>query len=74
VVIGSGISDGDKHLYSDLPVVVAGRAGGALKTGFYKNYPGTVPLANLWLSLLRAFGGKQPRFADSTGTLTDALA
>ena len=74
VVIGSGISDGDKHLYSDLPVVVAGRAGGALRTGFYKNHPGTVPLANLWLTLLRAFGGTRPRFADSTGVLTDVLA
>ncbi len=74
VVIGSGISDGDKHLYSDLPVVVAGRAGGRLKTGFYQNHPGTVPLANLRLALLRAFGGTQPRFADSTGVLPGVLA
>jgi hypothetical protein len=73
-VIGSGISDGDKHLYSDLPVVVAGRAGGALRTGYYQTYPGKVPLANLWLTLLRAFGGTRPRFADSTGVLSAATA
>ena len=43
-------------------------------TGFYKNSPGTVPLANLWLTVLRAFGGPQSRFADSTGLLADVLA
>jgi hypothetical protein len=74
VVLGSGISDGDKHLYSDLPVLIAGRAGGALKTGFYHNYPGKVPLANLWLTLLHAFGGTHARFADSTGPLRDLRA
>jgi hypothetical protein len=72
-VIGSGLSDGDKHSYSDLPVILAGRAGGVLNTGTYKNYPGTVPLANLWLTLLHAFGHQAPRFADSTGPLKDLL-
>ena len=74
VVLGSGLSDGDAHSYKDLPVIVAGRAGGSLRTGFYKPYPGDRPLADLWLTLLRALGTETPRFADSGGTLGDLLA
>jgi hypothetical protein len=73
VVLGSGISDGDRHSYKDLPVVVGGRAGGALRTGFYRPYPGERPLADLWLTLLQAFGADAPRFADSGGVLAELL-
>ncbi len=72
-VIGSGISEGNSHNYKDLPVVVAGKAGGALATGFYKKFAGEVPIANLWLSLLHAFGVNAPRFADSTAPVKDVL-
>ena len=72
-VIGSGISEGNSHNYKDLPVVVAGKAGGALATGFHKKFAGEVPLANLWLSLLHAFGVNAPRFADSTAPVKDVL-
>ncbi len=74
VVIGSGLSNGNTHSYKDLPVVLAGRAGGRLQTGFYRNYPGEVPLANLWLTLARAFGVNQPRFADSTGPMQNLIS
>lgn len=67
VVLGSGISDGDSHNYKDLPVVIAGRAGGRLRTGSYHAATGEIPLANLWLTLLHAMGGPADRFADSTG-------
>ena len=74
VVIGSGISVGDTHNYKDLPAIVAGRAGGSLDTGAFRNHPGERPLADLWLSLLHAFGSDAPRFADSTGVLPGLLA
>lgn len=73
VVIGSGISDGDTHNYKDLPVALLGRAGGALKTGFHKTYPGERPLADLWLTLLHALGIPTPRFADSSGLVRELL-
>ena len=33
VVYGSGISDGNKHLHHDLPVLAVGKGNGAWKTG-----------------------------------------
>ena len=65
LVMGSGISDGDQHKYADLQVLLAG---GGLTSGHY-HYEGKRPLADLWLTLARQAGVKQPRFADSTGTL-----
>lgn len=73
VVIGSGLSNGNTHSYRDLPVIMAGQAGGRLRTGFYRNFPREVPLANLWLTVAQAFGCRQPRFADSSGPLREIL-
>ena len=67
VVMGSGLSDGDSHKYSDLEVLLAGRAGGALTPGAHHHFAGEVPLANLWLTLAQSAGVKIERFADSTG-------
>ncbi len=69
VVMGSGLSDGDTHKYSDLEVLVAGRAGGVLQPGAHHHFAGQVPLANLWLTLAQAAGVKRQRFADSTGVI-----
>ena len=33
LVYGSGNSDGDKHNHDNLPILVAGRGGGTIKTG-----------------------------------------
>ncbi len=73
VTIGSGLGDGSVHDYGDLPVIIAGRAGGRLKTGQALR-PKDEPLANLWLTLLQLSGGQVKRFADSTGPLKSVLA
>ena len=67
---GSGISDGMTHSKSDLPILLAGRAGGALKQGRHLRYEKETPLANLWLSMLDVMGAKVERFGDSTGRLS----
>ena len=74
VVMGSGLSDGDSHKYSDLDVLVAGRAGGALAPGAHHHFGGEVPLANLWLTLAQAAGVKRERFADSSGIIPSLRA
>lgn len=74
VVMGSGLSDGDSHKYSDLEVLVAGRAGGALKPGGHHHFAGQVPLANLWLTLAQSAGVKRERFADSTAAISQIRA
>ena len=38
IVYGSGVSDGNRHNHDDLPVVVAGRGGGAIRTGRHLRY------------------------------------
>ena len=69
IVYGSGISDGDKHLHDDLPVLVAGGGQGTLKTGRHVRYEDETPLTNLYLSMLDRMGIKLDVFGDSTGEL-----
>jgi hypothetical protein len=68
VAMGSGISDGDRHNYADLQVLLAG---GLFPRLGYRDYPGKRPLADLWLTLARRAGVAIDRFADSTGILTE---
>ena len=69
IVYGSGISDGDKHLHDDLPVLVAGGGQGTLKTGRHVRYEDETPLTNLYLSMLDRMEIKLDVFGDSTGEL-----
>lgn len=69
--MGSGISDGGDHKYSNLQVLLAGRAGGALAPRGHLHYEGERPLADLWLTLARKAGLKNERFADSKGLLRE---
>jgi len=69
VVYGSAISDGNRHNHEDLPILVAGRLGGALSPGKHVRYPAETPLCNLHLALLGAVGVKTTKFGDSTGVL-----
>lgn len=67
--LGSGISDGSLHIYTDLPTIVAGHGGGAITTNRHlMSQPGT-PIANLWLAMVQLMGAKHDRIGDSTGAL-----
>jgi len=68
--LGAGIGDGATHQYNDLPVVVAGGGGGKLKSGQHIHCAPGTPLANLWLTQLRALGVNRDSYADSEGLLT----
>ena len=72
ILYGSGIADGDRHNHDDLPILLAGRAGGALQPGRHIAYPNNTPLCNLYVSMLNTMGVKTDRFGDSTGPLKDA--
>ena len=69
VMLGSGISDGDRHNHNELPILMAGRGGGAVKPGRHTRYPRETPLCNLYVSMLGAMGVKGTSFGDSTGPL-----
>jgi hypothetical protein len=65
VLFTSDFGDGDDHYHWDLPMLVAGRAGGRWKPGRHIAYPHRgsggpsnktdTPMANLFLSILQAF-------------------
>lgn len=67
VVLGSGIGDGNRHTHHDLPVVIAGKGGGTIKTGRHLKLTEQVPMTNLYLSMLDRMGVTIPRLGDSTG-------
>ncbi len=71
IVYGSGNADGNRHTHTNLPLVLAGSGGGALRNGRYVKHNGK-PLSNLFLSMAHTLGVRNlERFGDSTGPLTD---
>ena len=72
--LGAGMGDGTTHQYNDLPLVVAGGGSANLRQGSHIHCPRGTPLANLWLTQLRALGIKRDRYADSTGTVSEIQA
>ena len=72
ILYGSAISDGNKHLHEDLPILVAGRGGGSITTGQHVRVDDKTPLTNLYRSMLDTVGVPTEKFGDSTGKL-DAL-
>lgn len=69
LVYGSGIGDGDRHNHDDLPLLLAGRAGGTIDTGRHIKYENGTPMTNLFLSLLDRVGAKVESLGDSSGRL-----
>jgi Protein of unknown function (DUF1552) len=70
VVYGSGISDGNMHRHDDLPILLAGKAAGTIKTGRHIRCAAETPLTNLYVSLLNRMGVDVGAFGDSTGILS----
>nr|WKN36516.1 DUF1552 domain-containing protein [Tunicatimonas sp. TK19036] len=74
VMLGSGLRDGNRHSPRNLPIVIAGKAGGRLRTGQNLQFAENTPLANLYLSLLHVLDIPSECFADSTGELCEIYA
>jgi hypothetical protein len=69
VLFGAGMRDGNAHDPHNLPLVLAGRAGGTIASGRHLAYPKNTPLCNLYQSMLKRLGAPVDRFTDSTGEL-----
>ncbi len=74
ILFGSALSDGNSHNPHKLPLVLGGRGGGRIAAGQHLVFPEDTPAANLYVSMLDAFGTPVERFADSTGPLAGVLA
>jgi hypothetical protein len=69
VVFGGGISDPDRHNHDDLPVILAGGGGGALRKGRHLVLKDDVPMTNMYLQMLEIMGVDADHIGDSTGIL-----
>lgn len=69
IVLGSGISDGDRHNHEELPILLCGGAAMKLGPGRHQRFPVDTPLANLHLTLLDRLNVRVPTFGDATGRL-----
>ena len=74
IVYGAGLSDPNAHLHDNLPTVIAGSAGGFIKTGRHVVYRRETPMCNLFLSMMDRMGVRQEHFGDSTGHLDQLTA
>lgn len=69
ILYGAGISDGNRHNNENLPIVIAGKAGGTIQTGRHVRYDFETPMSNLFLSMMDRMGVHADTFGDSTGRL-----
>lgn len=73
IVYGAGICDGDRHNHDDLPILLAGNAGGKIKKGKHIVFPNNTPMTNLFLSMADKTGLEIDKIGDSTGKLTQVI-
>jgi hypothetical protein len=69
ILYGGGMGDGNLHRHADLPCLMAGRLGGAIKTGRHLQYPLDTPMSNLLLTMMDSAGVRIDKLGDSTGRL-----
>ena len=70
ILYSSGLSDGNRHRHDDLPVVIAGHAGGSIKAGRHLKTEREIPMNNLFLSMLDRMDAGIAALGDSSGRLT----
>jgi hypothetical protein len=66
LVYGSSLSDSNRHLHDNLPVLFMG---GANRAGRHIRYPKGTPMTNLYLTMLDGLGVHPEKIGDSTGKL-----
>jgi hypothetical protein len=67
IVYAGGNADPNRHSHTDLPVILAGSAGGRIETGRFLKVPNQ-PMCNLFLDMLDRIGADGvERLGDSTG-------
>jgi hypothetical protein len=69
LLYGSGMSDGNEHNHSPLPILLAGHAGGTLEGGRHLRHSPDTSMSNLLLAILHKLGVEEQSFGDSTGPL-----
>lgn len=73
VFFGSEIEDGNTHSHRDMPILLAGRLGGAITPGRHVQFD-AAPLANLFLAVLEGLGVDVSSYGDEGTQPLDGLA
>ena len=71
VLYGSGMSDSNQHNHTPLPMILAGKASGALKGGRHVRLPQLTTHSNLLLTILHKAGVRAEKIGDSTGAIAE---
>jgi hypothetical protein len=69
IVYGASMADPNRHDHGRCPTLVAGRAGGRIRSGRHIAYPEETPMANFHLSILDTVGVPTDKLGDSNGHL-----
>ena len=70
ILYGSALSDGNLHLYTNLPLLLVAGGVGGIRGGRHLRYPAGTPMTNLLLTMLDKAGVPAvARLGDSTGRL-----
>src|SRR5262249_46893410 len=67
IIYGAGLGNGNTHVPTNLPIVLAGGGGGQIKGGRHLRFAEDTPLSNLHRTLLGKMGVPVERFGDSDG-------
>ena len=75
LVYGSALSDGNMHLYKDLPVLLVAGGVAGIQGDRHVRYPENTPMANLYLTLLDKLGihVENVRRQHRTGSICEVL-
>ena len=71
VLYGSSLADGHEHSAKSLPLLLAGRGGGAVKSGRQLKFRRDTSLSNMHLSMLKAVDERVEQFAESSRPMTE---
>jgi hypothetical protein len=69
IFFSSEISDGNAHNHDDMPILLAGSAGGAIVPGRHVEFAGAPSVGQLFVSMLNALDVDINAFGDATGPL-----
>jgi hypothetical protein len=66
---GSGMSNGNQHIHTNLPIFTVGGAAGKLKGNRHIRVKDTTPLSNLMLTILDVAGISSQKYGESNGRI-----
>ena len=69
ILYGSGLSDSNRHLNTNLPLLLVGGGSGGLKGGRHLRYSDGTPMANLLVTMMDKLGIPEEHIGNSTGKL-----